>query len=97
MSATSPLAVPFPDAPTILGATPRIARAHYKDWDRCDLTFVELVQGTAVAGVTTHNVCCSTEVELCREHLKGGRARALGLRLALGGAAVGVADVFAAD
>ena len=77
MSATSPLAVPFPDAPIISGATPRIARARYKEWDRCDLTFVELVEGTSVAGVTTRNVCCSTEVELCREHLKGGKARAL--------------------
>jgi glutamate N-acetyltransferase / amino-acid N-acetyltransferase len=63
--------------PAIAGATPRIARAHYKEWDRCDLTFVELASGTAVAGVTTRNVCCSSEVELCREHLKGGRARAL--------------------
>ncbi len=60
-----------------MGATPRIARAHYKEWDRCDLTFVELAEGTAVAGVTTRNVCCSTEVELCREYLKGGKARAL--------------------
>ena len=77
MSVTSPLAVPFPDAPFIEGATPRIARARYKEWDRCDLTVVELAEGTAVAGVTTRNVCCSTEVELCREHLKGGSARAL--------------------
>jgi glutamate N-acetyltransferase / amino-acid N-acetyltransferase len=63
--------------PEIVGATPRIARAGYKDWGRCDLTFVELAEGTTVAGVTTRNVCCSTEVELCRENIKGGRARAL--------------------
>jgi glutamate N-acetyltransferase/amino-acid N-acetyltransferase len=63
--------------PQIAGATPRIARAGYKDWGRCDLTFVELDAGTTVAGVTTRNVCCSTEVELCRENIKGGRARAL--------------------
>jgi glutamate N-acetyltransferase / amino-acid N-acetyltransferase len=73
----SPLAIPFPDAPAIAGAVPRIARARYKDWDRCDLTYVELTEGTTVAGVTTRNVCCSTEVEICRDHLKGGRARAL--------------------
>ena len=77
MPATSPLAIPFPYAPVIEGATLRIARARYRDWDRCDLTFVELAEGTSVAGVTTRNVCCSTEVELCREHLKGGKARAL--------------------
>ena len=77
LSAISPLAVPFPSAPDIAGATPRIARARYKEWDRCDLTYVELAIGTAVAGVTTRNVCCSTEVELCRENLSGGSARAL--------------------
>ncbi len=63
--------------PEIAGVTPRIARAGYKDWGRCDLTFVELAEGTTVAGVTTRNVCCSTEVELCRENIKGGSARAL--------------------
>jgi glutamate N-acetyltransferase / amino-acid N-acetyltransferase len=74
---TSPLARPFPAIPAIAGVTPRIARARYKEWDRCDLTYVELAEGTTVAGVTTRNICCSTEVEMCREHLKGGSARAL--------------------
>jgi glutamate N-acetyltransferase / amino-acid N-acetyltransferase len=77
LSAISPLAIPFPDIPEISGATPRIARAGYKDWGRCDLTFFELAEGTSVAGVTTRNLCCSSEVELCRENVKGGRARAL--------------------
>ena len=63
--------------PQIAGATARIARAGYKDWGRCDLTFVELEEGTVVAGVTTRNICCSTEVEICRENVKSGRARAL--------------------
>jgi glutamate N-acetyltransferase/amino-acid N-acetyltransferase len=74
---TSPLALPFPDMPEIGGVTKRVARARYKDWDRCDLTYVELCEGTAVAGVTTRNICCSAEVELCRGNLKGGLARAL--------------------
>jgi len=73
----SPLALPFPAIPNIAGATPRIARAHYKDWNRCDLTYVELAEGTAVAGVFTRNVCCSSEVELGREQVRLGRARAL--------------------
>ncbi|MCK9543035.1 MAG: bifunctional glutamate N-acetyltransferase/amino-acid acetyltransferase ArgJ [Novosphingobium sp.] len=73
----SPLASPFPAMPDIAGATPRIARAGYKDWGRCDLTFVELAEGTAVAGVFTRNVCCSSEVELGREQVTAGRARAL--------------------
>lgn len=75
--ATSPLARPFPEMPAIAGATPRIARAGYKDWGRCDLTYVELTEGTAVAGVFTRNVCCSSEVELGRDNISQGLARAL--------------------
>ncbi|MCB2063898.1 MAG: bifunctional glutamate N-acetyltransferase/amino-acid acetyltransferase ArgJ [Novosphingobium sp.] len=73
----SPLAVPFPDMPPIEGVTLRVARAGYKDWGRCDLTYAELAAGTAVAGVFTQNVCCSSEVELGREQVRLGRARAL--------------------
>lgn len=75
--ARSPLALPFPDMPLVAGATLRIARAGYKDWGRCDLTYIELAPGTAVAGVFTRNICCSSEVELGREQVKAGRARAL--------------------
>ena len=77
MTDVSPLASPFPHLPEIGGVTRRVARAGYKDWGRCDLTYVELVEGTAVAGVTTRNVCCSSEVETCRDGIRGGRARAL--------------------
>ena len=73
----SPLARPFPDLPTIGGATLRVARAHYKTWDRCDLTYVELAPGTVVAGVTTTSRCPSPEVEWCRRALVLGQARAL--------------------
>jgi glutamate N-acetyltransferase/amino-acid N-acetyltransferase len=73
----SPLALPFPAIPPIAGATARIARARYKDWDRCDLTYLEFVEGTSVAGVFTRNVCCSSEVEMGREQVRLGRARAL--------------------
>ncbi len=75
--AVSPLATPFPALPAIAGVTSRVARAGYKDWGRCDLTYVELAEGTAVAGVFTKNVCCSSEVELGREQVKAGKARAL--------------------
>lgn len=74
---TSPLALPFPAMPPIDGVTLRVARAGYKDWGRCDLTYAELAEGTAVAGVFTRNVCCSSEVELGREQAKAGSARAL--------------------
>ena len=73
----SPLARPFPDMPPIAGVTLRVARARYKEWDRCDLTFIELAEGTAVAGVFTQSACASSEVELGREQVKAGRARAI--------------------
>ncbi|MGV3511845.1 MAG: bifunctional glutamate N-acetyltransferase/amino-acid acetyltransferase ArgJ [Novosphingobium sp.] len=75
--AVSPLATPFPSLPAIAGVSPRVARAGYKDWGRCDLTYVELDEGTAVAGVFTRNVCSSSEVELGRQNVSQGRARAL--------------------
>ncbi|MBR0551706.1 bifunctional glutamate N-acetyltransferase/amino-acid acetyltransferase ArgJ [Stakelama marina] len=74
----SPLAPDgFPELPSIAGVTPRVARARYKDWDRCDLTFVTLDPGTTVAGVTTQSKCPSPEVEWCRRALPLGSARAL--------------------
>ncbi|MEG3143825.1 bifunctional glutamate N-acetyltransferase/amino-acid acetyltransferase ArgJ [Sphingomonas sp. RT2P30] len=76
-SATSPLALPFPDAPPVAGVVPRVARARYKRWDRCDLTFVAFDPGTAVAGVLTQSKCPSPEVEWCRKALVLGEARAL--------------------
>jgi glutamate N-acetyltransferase / amino-acid N-acetyltransferase len=77
MSTVSPLALPFPAIPTISGVTPRIAQARYKDWDRCDLTFITMDQGTSVAGMLTKSACTSSEVDWCREHLPQGKARAL--------------------
>jgi glutamate N-acetyltransferase / amino-acid N-acetyltransferase len=73
----SPLALPFPDLPAIAGVELRVARAHYKAWDRCDLTFATLAEGTAVAGVLTQSRCPSPEVEWCRKALVLGHARAL--------------------
>ena len=74
---TSPLALPFPALPAIAGVTLRVARAGYKAWDRCDLTVVELDEGTSVAGVLTQSRCPSPEVEWCRQAVVLGRARAL--------------------
>ncbi|MAM40338.1 MAG: bifunctional ornithine acetyltransferase/N-acetylglutamate synthase [Altererythrobacter sp.] len=73
----SPLARPFPELPYIEGVTLRVARARYKDWDRADLTFAELTEGTSVAGVFTRSACASSEVELGREQARLGKARAL--------------------
>ena len=76
-SSVSPLALPFPDMPPIAGVTLRTARARYKAWDRCDLTFAELAPGTSVAGVLTQSKCPSPEVQWCRRALVMGEARAL--------------------
>ncbi|MCM8731459.1 bifunctional glutamate N-acetyltransferase/amino-acid acetyltransferase ArgJ [Hephaestia sp. GCM10023244] len=77
-SAQSPLApTHFPDLPAIAGVDLRVARARYKTWDRCDLTFVSLDPGTSVAGVLTQSKCPSPEVEWCRAALPLGTARAL--------------------
>jgi glutamate N-acetyltransferase/amino-acid N-acetyltransferase len=78
MTDRSPLApAAFPDLPDIAGVTRRVAKAQYKTWDRCDLTYVELAPGTAVAGVLTKSRCASPEVDWCRAALVLGRARAL--------------------
>jgi glutamate N-acetyltransferase/amino-acid N-acetyltransferase len=73
----SPLFQPFPEIPLISGVALRTARAHYKDWDRCDLTYIELAPGTSVAGVFTRNICCSSEVEIGRANVSQGQARAI--------------------
>ena len=73
----SPLALPFPELPPIAGVELRVARARYKAWDRCDLTFATLAAGTTVAGVLTQSRCPSPEVEWCRKALTLGEARAL--------------------
>ena len=75
--APSPLARAFPQLPAIEGVTLRVARARYKNWDRADMTFAELAKGTSVAGVFTKSACASSEVELGREQVKLGQARAL--------------------
>lgn len=74
---TSPLALPFPQMPPIKGVVVRTIRAGYKDWDRADLTYVRLVPGTVAAGVFTKSACASSEVELGRQQIKRGTARAL--------------------
>lgn len=74
----SPLAPAHtPELPTISGVTTRIARAQYKQWDRCDLTYIELAEGTTAAGVLTRSKCPSPEVEWCRTALTKGTARAV--------------------
>ncbi len=75
----SPLARPFPTMPQIAGITPRVARAGYRigGGERCDLTYVEMAEGTAVAGVFTRNVCCSSKWVGAARMWRKAEARAL--------------------
>ncbi len=73
----SPLALPFPELPDMAGVTLRVATADYAGWNRADLTFAELAEGTSVAGVFTQSACASSEVEMGRSQVKSGSARAL--------------------
>ena len=74
----SPLAPEsFPELPPVPGVRLAVTRAGYKGWDRADLTFAALDEGTTVAGVTTKSRCPSPEVDWCRTALPLGRARAL--------------------
>jgi glutamate N-acetyltransferase/amino-acid N-acetyltransferase len=73
----SPLARPFPVLPEVGGCSRGTATAGYKAWTRADVTLLAFAPGTTVAGVTTGSKCPSPEVELCRRHLPGGRARGL--------------------
>lgn len=73
----SPLARPFPALAALAGVRIGTATAGYKPWTRADVLLIAFAPGTTVAGVTTTSRCPSPEVELCRERLGGGQARAL--------------------
>jgi glutamate N-acetyltransferase/amino-acid N-acetyltransferase len=73
-----------PLAPKILADLPQIAGARlataetgtrYKGRD--DLLLCVLDNGSTIAGVLTRSRTCSAPVDLCRENLKGGKARAI--------------------
>ena len=68
----SPLATPFPALADISGVTPRVARAGYKDWGRCDLTFVTLDEGTSVAGLLITTEAAVSEAPDDKPAMGGG-------------------------
>lgn len=93
----SPLARPFPEMPDIDGVTIRTAHAGYAYNERADLTFITFDEGTVVAGVTTQSLCASPDVELCRNNLPGGKARALVVNAGNSNAFTGAAGAAATD
>ena len=73
----SPLAPKtYPDLPQIAGVRLATAETGIRYKNRDDLVLCVLDKGTAVAGVLTRSKTCSAPVDLCRDNLKGGKARA---------------------
>ena len=73
----SPLAQPMPEVPPIAGVTLGVTEAGIRYKGRADLTMMEFIPGTTVAGVFTQNKCPGAPVDWCRAALKKGKARAL--------------------
>ena len=82
-----------PDADQILpvaGVRLGVAEAGIRKKDRRDLTLVALDAGCTVAGVFTQNRFCAAPVQLCRDHLAGGREiRALVINTGIANAGTG--------
>lgn len=73
-----------PLAPTVFHPLPALAGlrlaarecgVRYKG--RKDVMLMELAPGSTIAGVLTRSLTCSAPVDICRKHLKGGKARAI--------------------
>jgi glutamate N-acetyltransferase/amino-acid N-acetyltransferase len=78
MPPRSPLAPPAePVLPPLPGARLAATAAGVRYRERTDVCLIELAPGTSVAGVFTRSLTAAAPVELCRAHLRGGRARAL--------------------
>jgi glutamate N-acetyltransferase/amino-acid N-acetyltransferase len=74
----SPLAPKtYPELPAVPGVRFATAEAGIKYKNRTDVLLVEFAEGTTVAGVLTRSKCPSAAVDWCRQHLGGGKARAL--------------------
>ena len=77
-TAISPLAPKHvPDMPAIPGVRLATAAAGIRYPGRTDVLLALFDAGTTVAGVFTQSKCASAPVEWCREHMKGGKSRAL--------------------
>lgn len=74
----SPLAPKtFAQLPVIDGVRLATAETGARYKGRDDLLLCVLDRGSAIAGVLTRSKTCSAPVDLCRDNLKGGKARAI--------------------
>ena len=84
----------FPVAGVRLG----VAEAGIRKKDRRDLALIALDAGCTVAGVFTRNRFCAAPVQLCRDHLAGGKQiRALVINTGIANAGTGEAGCQAAQ
>lgn len=92
------LTTPHPaDLLPVAGVRLGVAEAGIRKANRRDLTLVELVPGSRVAGVFTRNRFCAAPVQLCKEHLAAGAGvRALVINTGIANAGTGEAGLMAA-
>jgi glutamate N-acetyltransferase/amino-acid N-acetyltransferase len=78
MPERSPLApAQTPTLPPIAGVRLAAASCEIRYKGRKDATLIEFVPGSTIAGVFTRSLAPSAPVDLCRKHLKSGKARAI--------------------
>ena len=74
----------------VAGVRLGVAEAGIRKQDRSDLALVALDAGCTVAGVFTRNRFCAAPVQLCRDHLAGGKEiRALVINTGIANAGTG--------
>jgi len=74
----SPLAPTHaPKLPALAGVQLAARECNIRYRGRPDVMLMEFAPGTTMAGVLTRSLASSAPVDLCRKHLKGGKARAV--------------------
>ena len=80
----------------VAGVRLGVTEAGIRKANRRDLTVVELVEGSRVAGVFTLNRFCAAPVQVCKEHLLSGAIRALVINTGNANAGTGESGLAAA-
>nr|WP_321460844.1 bifunctional glutamate N-acetyltransferase/amino-acid acetyltransferase ArgJ [uncultured Cohaesibacter sp.] len=83
----------YPEMEALEGFRLGVAATGVKYKGRNDLLVVEMAEGTSVAGVYTRSKCPSAPVDWCKQHLAGGKARALVVNASNANAFTGSAGV----
>jgi glutamate N-acetyltransferase/amino-acid N-acetyltransferase len=66
-----------PTLPSLAGVRLAARECGVRYRGRKDVLLMELAPGSTIAGVLTRSLASSAPVDLCRKHLKGGKARAI--------------------